>query len=91
MEMLLDILQKESETTIKWLKQNEMVVNADKFQAIVLGRHNQKETINLTINGAEIKRQNSVALLEVEIDNELNFNNHIIIYLIIKYFQKGWK
>ena len=32
---------------------------------------------NLNINGAEIKDQNSVTLLGVEIDNELNFNNHI--------------
>ena len=44
---------------------------------MVLGKHQQKETINLTINGAEIKGQNSVTLLRFEIDNELNFNNHI--------------
>ena len=31
METLLDILEKESETTIKWFKQNEMIVNPDKF------------------------------------------------------------
>ena len=76
METLLDILEKESEVAINWFKQNEMIVNPDKFQAMVLGRHKQKETINLTINGAEIKGQNSVTLLGVEIDNELNFNNH---------------
>ena len=44
---------------------------------MVLGRHQQKETINLTINGAEIKGQNSVTLLRFEADNELNFNNHV--------------
>ena len=44
---------------------------------MTLGRHKQKEKINLNINGAEIKGQNSVTLLGVEIDNELNFNNHI--------------
>ena len=44
---------------------------------MVLGRHKQKEVINLKINGAEIKGQNSVTLLGVEIDNELNFNNLI--------------
>ena len=44
---------------------------------MILGRHKQKEKINLNINGAEIKGQNSVTLLGVEIDNELNFNNHI--------------
>ena len=77
METLLDILEKESETARKWFKQNQMIVNPDKFEAMVLGRHKQKEKINLNINGAEIKGQNSVTLLGVEIDNELNFNNHI--------------
>lgn len=43
---LLDFLGKESETAIKWFKQNEMIVNLDKFQVMVLGRHKQKETIN---------------------------------------------
>ena len=77
METLLDILEKESETARKWFKQNQMIVNPDKFEAMVLGRHKQKEKINLNINEAEIKGQNSVTLLGVEIDNELNFNNHI--------------
>ena len=77
METLLDILEKESETARKWFKQNQMIVNPDKFQAMVLGRHKQKEKINLNIDEAEIKGQNSVTLLRVEIDNELNFNNHI--------------
>ena len=62
MERLLDILEKESETAIKRFKQNQMIVNPDKFQAMVLGRHKQKEKINLNINGAEIKGQNSVTL-----------------------------
>ena len=60
METLLDIVEKENETAIKSLKQNEMIVNPDKFQAMVLARHKQKETFNLKINGAEIKGQISV-------------------------------
>ena len=58
METLLDILEKENETAIKWFKQNEMIVDQDKFQAMVLGRRKQKETVNLKINGAEIKIKN---------------------------------
>ena len=54
MERLLNILEKESETAIKRFKQNQMIVNPDKFQAMVLGRHKQKEKINLNINGVEI-------------------------------------
>ena len=44
---------------------------------MVLGRLKRKEKINLNINGAEIKSQNLVTLLGLEIDNKLNFNNHI--------------
>ena len=39
METLLDILEKESEKAIKWFKENGTIVNPDKFQAVVLGRH----------------------------------------------------
>ena len=45
MEMLLDILENESETAIKWFKQNGMIVNLDQFQAMVLGRYKQKEKL----------------------------------------------
>ena len=45
METLLDILEEGSETAIQWFKQNEVIVNPNKFQVMVLGRHKQKETI----------------------------------------------
>ena len=76
-ETLLDISEQDSETAIKSFKQNEMMVNPDEFQAMVQGRHKQKETINLKFNGAEFKSENSATLLEAEIDNELNFDNHL--------------
>ena len=50
---------------------------------MVQGRHKRKEIINLTINGAKIKVQNSVTLLGDKIDNELSFSNDIIKYQII--------
>ena len=55
MKTLLDILNK-TETAIKWFKQNEMIANPEKFQAMVLGRLKQKEAINLKINEAEMFR-----------------------------------
>ena len=54
-ETLLDILKKESETAKKWFKQNEMIVNPDKLQVMLFGRHKQSETIKLKNYGAEIK------------------------------------
>ena len=45
METLPDILEKENETAIKWFKQNQMIVNRDKFQAMVLRRHKHKHIL----------------------------------------------
>ena len=45
METLLDILEKESETAIKWFKENEMIVNPDKFQAMAMVDVNKKEQL----------------------------------------------
>ena len=36
-----------------------------------------KKTINLKLNEEETKGQNSLTLLRFELNNELNFNNHI--------------
>ena len=33
---LLKNLEQESESALIWFKQNEMIVNADKFQAVIL-------------------------------------------------------
>ena len=60
---------------MKWLLIQRNI--KQRFQAMVSERHKQKETINLKINGAEIKGQNSVTLLGTKIDNELNLNNQV--------------
>ena len=36
METLRDVLERESERAIKWFKQNEMIVDREKFQSMVL-------------------------------------------------------
>ena len=38
---LLKTLEQESESAVSWFKQNELIVNVDKFQAIIL---NKKES-----------------------------------------------
>ena len=68
----------ESEIAIKWFKDNEMIVNPDKFQAIIINRHQKvEENYSLNFNDIKIKTSNSVELLGIEIDNNLNFNSHI--------------
>ena len=76
---LIRILEAESEVAIKWFEDNNMIVNPDKFQAIILNKHGQLENSNYTLkfNNFEITSKNSVKLLGIEIDDRLSFSNHI--------------
>ena len=50
-EELMSTLEKESQVVIDWFVSNKMIVNSDKFQAIVVTRHNKmKDTYSLNIN-----------------------------------------
>ena len=64
--------------TIKWFKDNKMIVNSGKFQAILLykkkNNHTQK-IINFDNKVVEVKL--SVKLPGVRVDAELNFNLRI--------------
>ena len=78
MATLLDILEKGSETAIKWLKKNGMTVNPDKFQAMVLGRHKQKEKINLKINATSriqsfLDQKENKALVNTFVSSNFNY------------------
>ena len=76
---LINTLESESEIAIKWFLDNEMIVNPDKFQAIIINRHGRLEENNLKLkfNEYEITSKNSVTLLGIEIDDKLSFHNHI--------------
>ena len=78
MENLISILESESEIAINWFKNNHMIVNPGKFQAIIFDKHkgnHNNRTIN--INQKEIKAVAKVKLLGIEIDVKRNFNHHI--------------
>ena len=57
-----------------------MIVNPDKFQAIVIKRNNKmKDSYSLNINQEVINSENYVRLLGVEIDNKLSFEKNIFL------------
>ena len=72
-------MEAEGELSVGWFRKNEMVVNSDKFQAIILNRKEAKATHKLIIDDQEIKTTNSIKLLDINIDNQLRFNKHISI------------
>ena len=57
---------------------NKMIVNADKFQAIVLNKkRSDLANTNFHVDNQVIKSVSSVELLGIQIDEKLNFNLHI--------------
>ena len=56
-----------------------MIVNPDKFQAIVVKKNAKMEVSYplLNINDLTINSENRVKLLGIEIDNKLSFEQHI--------------
>ena len=65
---LISTLEKESQAVVDWFASNEMIVNLDKFQAIVVKRNNKmKGSYSLNINQEVINSENCVKLLGVEI------------------------
>ena len=55
-----------------------MIVNPDKFQAIVVKENcRMKDSYSLNINNETTNSENSVKLLGINIDNSLSFNKHI--------------
>ena len=56
---LLKTLEGESESVVSWFKQNEIIVNADKFQKIILNEESEAKH-KLVINNNNIESTKSV-------------------------------
>ena len=67
---VIKILEAEGEISVGWFKKNEMVVNSDKFQAIIPNRKEAQATHKLIIDKKEIKTTNSIKLLGINIDDQ---------------------
>ena len=73
-------LKYELELAVKWFQGNQMIVNPDKFEAMILqNSRNSKnyESVKLELGSAKIDTKNAVKLLGITIDNLLNFKDHI--------------
>ena len=72
---LINKLESDSNIAIEWFKMNKMIVNPNKFQAIVLNKK-RSDLANTNFNKV-IKTVSSVEFLGIQIDDKLNFNLHI--------------
>ena len=63
-ENLISILESESEIAINWFKDNHMIVNPGKFQAIIIDKYKGNHTNQIrSIDQKEIKAVSKVKLL----------------------------
>ena len=76
-EDLIKVLEKESKSAIDWFEINDMIVNTDKFQAMILSSDKKENKYDLKINDSIISSEKSVTLLRIEIDNKLNFEKQV--------------
>ena len=70
---LLKILQGETSLILYWFRINEMKSNDDKCHLIVCNHDN----VSVTLGNETIEESNSVELLGIKIDTNLNFNEHV--------------
>ena len=75
---LVDSLTEKSNLAIDWFHTNSMIVNPDKFKAIVLTKSKQDTSgIPIGLRGHCIDSQNTVTLLGITIDCKLSFGKHV--------------
>ena len=74
---LLKTLEQDPESAVSCFKQIETIVNADKFQAIILNKKESEAKYKLTIDNNDIESTKSVKLLGITINDRLQFDQHI--------------
>ena len=74
----INILAEKSRLAKGWFKENNMLANADKFQAILVkGNSHMLDTYLLNITSKIINSDKSIKLNGINIDNKLNFDEQI--------------
>ena len=78
LSQLMNDLQSEANKATDWLKMNNMIVNPEKFQAILIDKKGQNNNpTGINIDGEKIDSESSALSLGSEIDSKLNFDERI--------------
>ena len=74
----LRTLEKESELAVDCFRNNNIIANSDKSQAIIMNKTRKNQvTHELKICNNDVVTTKSVKLVGIEIDNQLSFNQNI--------------
>ena len=75
---LIETLQKATKSAIDWFKYNNMIVNPEKFQALLISKSKRENLPRaLSLENKTVNVLDSVKLLGITIDDSLSFNQHI--------------
>ena len=78
LHILKNVLEQESmNLNIKWLNNNFMKANPEKFQAICLGKRAYEGIYSFDLEGTQIKYEENVTLLGINIDHMLKMDKHV--------------
>ena len=76
-DVLKKVLEDESSILIQWFSNNLMKANPTKFQGICLGKTAHNSITSFIIDSTEIKCEDCVTLLGINIDFMLKFDDHV--------------
>ena len=89
-EELIKVLETESKSAIGWFKMNDVIVNLDKLQQWLWAVIKKEVKYDLNINNSKITSSvDSVTLLGIEIDNQLDFKKRVSTLFLFIYFYQG--
>ena len=77
MSIMCTNMEKEGNSALKWYKDNYLLSNPEKLNAIGIKRRNETEQINIKIGDQAIKTTDNIKLLGVNFDENLIFSQHI--------------
>ena len=75
--VLKSVVESESEVALEWFDNDQMQANPGKFQAITTGSRTILELKSFNVAGNVIACEETVKLLGVELDFQLNFNEQV--------------
>ena len=76
-DLFISTLESDSNHLIEWFKINKMQANPDKFQVLAVGKKTSEKRQTINIQNFELTCEDSVKLLGIEIDYQLNFDTQV--------------
>ena len=77
MSIMCTNMEKEGNSVLKWYKDNYLLSNPEKLNAIGIKQRNENKQINIKIGDQAIKTTDNIKLLGVNFDENLIFSQHI--------------